>query len=506
MRLLHLLTAAALTLGTGACSLLLDAPVEQCKRTSDCTARGGAFAQSICGAQGVCVPLASEDCPTVLGTVDDDAVLIGVMTSLSSDNGGTGKARVQSAELALDELVSYSVGLPRGGGRKPRSLVAIECDQDVDMIRAADHLFNKLRIQALIGPAHTGDTLTLATQVTIPSGVLMINPSAASTTISTLDDNGLVWRTSSSDKIEAYAVSLLMPELEADIRATQGLSAADKIRVAVLSKTDAYGKGLSDSMFPLLMFNGASVKDNSDYFLSRELPDSSKDPDFDPTQVVADVVAHRPSVVFLFGTAEMINKGMANIEATWPSGATAPPRPRYVLTEGAKNADLFKLIGTTNDDLRKRVVGFEPRPNTDLYGAFRLRYETKFGPSPDVYGMAGTYDAMYLLFYALVALGDEPITGASVASMLKRTVPPGARVDAGPGGFPTAFDLLMKGESIDYNGVAGPLDFDLTVGEAPADYDLWCVRRTTDGSTEFTSSGRHFDTTQNALTGTFSCP
>lgn len=500
------LGAGLLVLATGACSLLLDQPDEQCAATSECLARGGKFAQSVCGADRVCVPLLSEDCQRVVGTLDDDAIVIGLMTSLSSANSETGQARLQSAELALDELANFSVGLPRGEGRRPRSLVAVECDQDVDAERAARHLTDRLRVPVLIGPAHTGDTLEIATRVTIPAGVLMINPSAAATAIASLDDNGLVWRTSSSDRTEAYAISLLMPELEAELRAEQKLAPGDKIRVAVLSKTDAYGKGLADSMFPLLRFNGASVDDNQDLFLRREMPDASSDPDFDPAPIVAEVVALKPSVILLFGTAEMITKGMAGIEASWPVGSGAPARPRYVLTEGAKNAAVFDLIGDSNDDLRRRVRGLEPRPNKALYGAFRQRYESKFGASSDVYGMAGTYDAMYLLMYALVALGDEPPSGAALAAALGRMVPPGAPVDAGPDGFGPAFEALQAGENIDYHGVSGPLDFDVETGEAPADYDIWCVRRNTQKAPVFSSSGRYFDTAENALSGTLDCP
>ncbi|RYE93363.1 MAG: hypothetical protein EOO75_04535, partial [Myxococcales bacterium] len=351
---------ALVTLAMGACSLVLDQDAAQCASTLDCTGKGGTFAQSICGADRVCVPLTSEDCTRVVGTVTDDAVLIGVMAALSSSEATTGQARVQSIELAYRELEATSLGIPRGDGRKPRPLVLIECDQDRDRDRAARHLIETLRVPALIGPAHTGDTIEVATNVSIPAGTLMINPSAAATSIASLDDRGLVWRTSSSDRTEAYALSLHMPDLEASVRAAQKLAPADRIRVAVLAKTDAYGQGLTDATISLLKFNGASVPQNKDHFLSRQIPDDSVDPDFDPTAVVADVVAFRPSVVLLFGTTEMITKGMARIEATWPATV---PRPRYVLTEGAKKGDLLTLLGPGSDaptkELRQRVIGLE---------------------------------------------------------------------------------------------------------------------------------------------------
>src|SRR5580658_8821638 len=56
-RIARLFALAAVASGCDGCSLLFHADAAQCASTSDCTARGGAFANTVCSAgTGTCVP------------------------------------------------------------------------------------------------------------------------------------------------------------------------------------------------------------------------------------------------------------------------------------------------------------------------------------------------------------------------------------------------------------------------------------------------------------------
>jgi branched-chain amino acid transport system substrate-binding protein len=86
-----------------------------------------------------------------------------------------------------------------------------------------------------------------------------------------------------------------------------------------------------------------------------------------------------------------------------------------------------------------------------------------------------SYDAFYLAAFATYAAGREAITGASLARAMARLVPPGTPVDVGPSGVFAAYTALARGEHVDVNGTTGPLDFDLTTGEAAVDLAVLCA-------------------------------
>jgi hypothetical protein len=77
-------------------------------------------------------------------------------------------------------------------------------------VKVARHLVNDLGVQAIIGVAYSGITISFATAVTVPAGVLAISPAATSVLITSLDDKGLVWRTSPSDRFQGRAAALLV--------------------------------------------------------------------------------------------------------------------------------------------------------------------------------------------------------------------------------------------------------------------------------------------------------
>lgn len=122
-------------------------------------------------------------------------------------------------------------------------------------------------------------------------------------------------------------------------------------------------------------------------------------------------------------------------------------------------------------------------------------------PMSDAYGVRGSYDAFYLVAYALVAsAGSEP-TGTLIAQGLQRTVG-GVDIPAGPSDVGKAIAELLEGGRIDYDGVTGRLDFDVKTGESPGNYSLYCV-----SSTEFVLPGQYYNSDSAEWEGDFGpCP
>ncbi len=65
---------------------------------------------------------------------------------------------------------------------------------------------------------------------------------------------------------------------------------------------------------------------------------------------------------------------------------------------------------------------------------------------------------------------------------------------------------MNEGRGINFNGASGSLDFDVSKGEAPGDYTIYCVKL--DGAGEpffFDATGQTYSAEQKKLVGTFNC-
>ena len=522
------------------CSLLVDTNADQCSVDADCAAKGGRFAgtrcvdracvaapaasgcttnadcaatsggaPAICKADKTCEKLTSQDCQDVSGDATaEGAIVYGFLGPLTGEFASQGVPVLDAVKLAFTEIGNNAGGIPSPNGGKPRSIALVACHDQDDPIRAAQHLVD-IGVPAVIGPQFSGDVIKVATMVTIPAGMLLLTPSATATSIATLPNrNDLVWRTCPSDAIQAQALSDLVPEVEANVRAAYKIADATKIKVAMTVKGDAYGTGLADAVIAKLRFNGVSASDNQGYFVRKDYPDPPTPDTNDYGSIVNAVISPSPappSIVLLLGTTEAVTKILAGIEAAIASMNPAPPKPFYVLSDGGEVPELVSMIGTS-DDLRKRIVGTVPGHDNPTRQAFAQRFMGVYDTAPGLYADNG-YDAAYLLVYATAAAGSS-ITGATLAAGMKKLVPPSStKIVAGPGDVNMAFGALGSGGTIDYDGASGPLDFDVTKGEAPADIDVWCISRMIGtGTPAFASSGQYWDATKGALVGTPSCP
>jgi branched-chain amino acid transport system substrate-binding protein len=479
------------------------APLRECSSNADCKGRGDFW---VCNkTAGTCASLHSTECTTVDGDyTNDDAFLIGSILPTAGPDKDTGHPMENSIRLALADFIDAANGLPKaGGGTRPFVLVGCNDNSDADVaVTAAKHLANDIGVPAIIGAAFSGITIKVATTVTIPAGVLLISPSATSVAITDLQDNGLVWRTSPSDVFQAKALALLMPQIEAAVHAElPSLPQGAGVRVAILNKGDSYGSGLGKALEKILTFNGKPALDDANRDLYKRLDyGNPDDPTADPTRYpdkVAQILAFKPHVVLVFGTNEGVTNVFSPIVDGWANATKGSPQPlpRFLFSDGGEVPDLWDKIGA-NKDLRSRILGTVPGTNNGLYLGFKSAYKTKFSNDgdPAVFGAAGSYDAAYLLGFAAVAIGAQPVTGANLVGGLKKEVPPGTSIDVGTDSINPAFKVLEAGKNIDFNGSSGPLDFDVTTGDAPSDIQIWCMPA--DGSGKATSamnSGEYFD-------------
>ncbi len=488
---------------------------DQCTNNADCLAKGD---YTICKrAAGVtvgqCVPLLSTECDTVYGNwQSDDALLFGSVLPTKVHDHQTGKACENAIFLGTEDFRLTANSLPAVPGldskrRRPLAFVACDDNSSKDQgVVAARHLVDGLGVPVILGPQWSGVTREIATQVTIPGNTMLISPSATAVSIGDLDDKGLVWRTSPSDTYQAAAMEQYIPRLEAKIRRDRSLTAADKIKVAIVFQGGAYGIGLSTAVAGGLQINGAGVSSatNAGHSLSFNYGDPSESVPLKTPEAVTKLIDFRPDIVLDLCTEEGISQVLVPVENQWSIKNSAFPRPLWVLGDGGETSALWTAIGS-NEDLRKRVTGTVPGTNNALFDAFKSKYlAAGFDPTTDpaALGPAGSYDSVYLVAYAAVSLGARPVTGPNLASAFSSLGPPTGvtEVQVGPNSIGSTFTTLLLGGKINFRGASGPLDFDWTKGEAPSDIQIWCMPSVNGKAGSAVNSTLYLDATSLTLT------
>lgn len=482
------------------CTALID--LQQCRSNADCMV-GLGLADSICTSEGRCASVLTADCPRVIGAaLSEDPVLLGHMTKLTGANKVFGDASEPALTLALDDFNgSARGGLPIVAGQKARKLAALICDDEQDALRAARHIVNDLSLQVLIGPVFSQTTLDVAQKVTIPGRTLMINPFSVAEQIADIEPHGLVFRTAISNREEATGMWLFTKLLMQN--GIPKLPMANPlVRIAVVQRPDVYGLTLGTKYIAQAQVNGCAASDCRMYVKPFEYPDPQGKASSLTQAMITKVAEFNPTYVVLMGTAEMPSFVINGLETEFKKRGLTPPT--YLGSEGCKTQALITQLGLFAD-LQSRVYVFAPKLNAELDYAFAQHWQSRFPlqARPDVYGSTGTYDAAYLLAYAMVGMGEKSLTSDNIVAGITRLVPgarPGVKARIVPVGteqMDAAVKILSDPrQTIDLNGITSDLDYDLAVGDAPGNYDILCAST---ANPSFQSTRVHFNTKSTAL-------
>lgn len=544
-----LFMTVGLALPLSSCSIALNSDRVQCSTTQDCAALGPDFAGLVCSPEQVCVKqagcstnqecitlnngqpyiclkdsrkcvsLVSEDCkplPTLLGSAvdfaNDDTLWFGAIFPQSGNDGGYGIPLLNGVVLAQNDFQKVGAGLPPISAGKPRRPMAfVSCDEATDPIRAITYLVETLKVPAIVGGATSTNYIQEAQNVTIPNNVIYYATAATSPLLTSLPSSNprLVWRTIGSDAVNGAAMAgLVQTQTEPTIRARYGIAAGTPIKLQSIYSNNAYGRGIDNSLTEAGMLNGKKVTDPSNalYVKRTAYADPSDPTTTDPqssfASAVADAVSFLPNVIFVGGAEEAADSIIAVIEKQWPTPTAY--RPYYVTSEAAASwPSLYPLF--TDATERKRMRSLVSGVTNPRHDAVNALYEAniKDGTSPDLAAEAAVYDAVYMLAYATVAVGDQPLTGPAIARGMEKLLPPARLVDVGPFRILDAFTSLSSGQSIDFNGAQGSQDFDITNGEVKFDSTVLCIQP--GNTTSFVPSGQIFSTSTNSLQGTDGC-
>ena len=469
-----------------------------------------------------CVKLKTPECQGLSGAFDDsNAVWIGSLINLSGADTQNGLIRQHSVELAVKEInAAGGLYTANGCGRLP--LAYLSCDDAntltnpdagpeggaLDRRAAAKHLAEELKVAGIMGAYNSNNTIEVALNVTDPAKTLLFAPTAGASDITTIanataDGARLVWRTVPTDALQAKAIATYGGAVEKELN-KQGTP----LRAAIVNRGDAFGNGLRDGVKAAIMLNNMSWAQNAAATPSRVL-ELSYTPATVATQApgfVTQLTAFQPDIIFWFGLGEFVPNITVPYESSNPT-----TKPIWISSGSGQRSELIAACAT-KPTLKARSRGTSPQVTTPLaQDFFNFRYKATYQDAPQlIFGQTQAYDATYLIAYAAQATKPTfaPVSSLEVARNMAKMVGGSMTVDVGPTGLKTALEALRSGQTIDFNGASGPLDFDPAVGEAPGDYAVWCVR--TDPNTNAPAyenvTGMIWRYKTNALDGTFACP
>ncbi|MEP1206534.1 MAG: ABC transporter substrate-binding protein [Rhizobiaceae bacterium] len=281
---------------------------------------------------------------------------------------------------------------------------------------AAERLITSEGVKAIVGGDCSGVTTAALQNVALPNGTVMISPSATSPALSTVEDNGLFFRTAPSDARQGQIV--------ADILMEKGVK-----EIALTYTNNDYGKGLSDSIETNFKAAGGKVT----------IVAAHEDGKGDYSAEVGALASAGGEVLVVAGYVDQGGKGI--IQGALDTGAF----DTFYLPDGMVGDALPEAIGP---DLNG---SYGANPGTDSPGAatFAKMAEGagfKAGPFS-----AEAYDAAALIMLAMQA------AGSTESSALKDKVfdvanAPGEKIY--PGELEKALKILAGGGEVDYVGAS----------------------------------------------------
>ena len=346
-----------------------------------------------------------------LGAAFADDVKLGVLLGYTGPIESLVGPMADGAELAIKEVSDSGALL---GGLQVVSVRGdTTCIDSAAATAAAERLITADQVNAIVGGDCSGVTIAVLQNVAKPNGIVMISPSATSPALSTIEDDGLFFRTAPSDARQGEVVADILQEMD--------------IGEAALTYTNNdYGKGLADSIEANFKMRGGTITISAPH----------EDGKGDYSAEVAALDAVGGDILIVAGYLDQGGKGI--IQAALDSGAF----DQFFLPDGMIGDSLVEAIGA---DLNGSIGTV---PGTDSPGAARLEEIAGMASGPFV---SESYDAAALILLAMQAAGSTD-SGDFKDHVMAVANAPGEQIY--PGELEKALGILANGGEIDYVGAS----------------------------------------------------
>jgi ABC-type branched-subunit amino acid transport system substrate-binding protein len=386
-----------------------------------------------------------------------------------SSHAGAAKTRKCSFQLRIGDVLPFTGGLAAYGPNLDRAVkLAVAIDnaaakkagarrvsvklvgsedgqtQAAASVEAATKLVKANHVNVLIGEMASSATIPMAQSVAIPNHVVDISPTSSAPQISTIKDNGYLWRTYPSDYLQGKVLA----------QAAIDAFGKDKT-VNVGARNDAFGTALEQLFLSEFAKRGGKA---GVHILWN--PDQSN---FDTE--AQQLTSGNPAGFVIIDFPETFQKLAPSLVRTGKWDAS-----RTLVTEALRDTTVLNGIGGGKpvEGLRGTAAtsaGFPVRTAFDAYWKSHVRGGAAYT------GFEGTaFDAANLAFLAAVkACSANPVRFKNQLRAVSG--PPGAKVTFQS--MTRAVKLLLAGKDVNYEGAWGPIDWDANGDVGSAVYEIW---------------------------------
>lgn len=346
----------------------------------------------------------------------DEAVKIGVLLGFTGPIESLTPPMADSAELAFEEVSDSGRFL---GGKTIEPVRADStCVDAAAATAAAERLVTSDNVAAILGADCSGVTIAVANNVAVPKGIALTSPSATSPALSTIDDDGLFFRTSPSDARQGRVLAQVIKD--------RGYDA-----IAVTYTKNDYGKGLSESLQAGFEELGGTVTINT----------AHEDGKADYTAEVAELAEAGSDLLVVLGYADQ--GGIGIIRAALDTGAF----DTFGLADAMYSQPFLDAIAADGNDL---TGSFGTVPGTEGAGVDAFQEISMAAGGDGQAAFTGeSYDAAALMALAMQK-GGEATSEAVADNMMAVANAPGEKIL--PGELGKALEILAAGGEVDYVG------------------------------------------------------
>ena len=373
---------------------------------------------------------ATTAAPTTTAAPAGDPLVLASLMPLSGDLASLGPGIALGAALAVQQINA-------AGGINGVPVELIEGDSGCDGAIALDSLTEAIAggAQGVMGAACSGTSLAIL-DTAIAAEVVMVSPSNTSPQFTKMDKKGFYARTAPSDLLQGDVLASLLLE--------DGVES-----IAIISRADAYGRGLAEATASAFEAGGGVVKN-----VVYHAPDATE---FN-SEVTAVGKGSPDAIVGILFPAT----GCGVLQPAFEQGLLDTP---WYMTDGVKDAGLASLcgLGTALDGMKGTAPGAAAGEALEAFSAAYSQV-SEDGSGNFIFAPQA-YDAVMLMAISAAANG---VTGPEIASGL---------VAASSGGEKcigvACIALAADGVDVDYVGASGEIELNAVGDPTAATYDIW---------------------------------
>lgn len=352
---------------------------------------------------------------------------IGELFALSGSMGDQGQGTARAARMGADMVNA-------AGGVRGCHVHVVTADSETNpavAVDAAKRMIDIEHVRAIVGSNSSGTTIAVLRSVSEPAGVMLVSPTAASSSFTVLARKGLTGG--------AFMRTVMSVGDEGPVTAYVAHDLAHWRRVSVIYVNNAFGTTYAQIVADSLRRLGIDVL--------HVVPYNTNQPSYDA--VVDKALTGGPQALVLLGHPE----GSQVVLREWLQ--KGGPHQAMLADSIATQAFVDKSGGRL---LNGWAIDEQANRHTSSYRDFLAAYQRRYERAPRVSYDNNAFDAMVITLLSLAKVGEHAKPAQLFAAARSITRPGGVAVYPTRASLAHGFEVLAAGGKIHYLGATGNLE------------------------------------------------